>query len=296
MYSYSTRALPFDDLRDVQLKSKPQETIVLKMNTPDSSFEVFVSKDTFKFNAAHFVAFRNFRERLHGHNYRVSVRLLGKRKIAHDGYLIDFGNVKDVTKTVCKTLNEHFLCPMYSDVMEITTTETSVTLNCEDGGHFVFPRGDCAMLPIVHATAEELAIYLYAEILNALDASYLEQRGIHTMEVTVAEAPGQEAVFRHVIPEEARSYTGGKFRLDVRHFITSSGIEISTPSPCPAACVDCQSSKQRFQTQLEQIAAAMNQNKGLIGSGQDVTASMLEKLLLKSKPQEDDSNEVRSER
>lgn len=256
-----------------------------------SSFEVFVSKDTFKFNAAHFVAFRNYRERLHGHNYRVSVRLLGRRTIAHDGYLIDFGNVKTVTKNVCKALNEHFICPTYSDVMEITTTDTSVTLICEDGSQFVFPRADCALLPIVHATAEELGIYLYAEILNGLDASYLQQRGIHTMEVTIAEAPGQEAVFRHAIPEEATNGEG--FQLDVHQFITSGNTQRCTPLPCKSACVGCQSSIQRMQTQLEQLAAAMSQNKVTIGSGTDVTATMLQELLSTAQSQnETNGNEA----
>jgi dihydroneopterin triphosphate aldolase (PTPS-III) / 6-pyruvoyltetrahydropterin synthase len=195
-----------------------------------TSFEVFVSKDSFKFNAAHFVAFKGFRERLHGHNYTVSVRLLGSRKIGADGYLIDFGNVKDVTKSVCKSINEYFICPIHSSVISITTEEidgkeTSVRLVCEDGATFVFPRQDVAMLPLAHATAEELAIYLYGEILKGLDSNYLTMRGIHTMAVTVAEAPGQEATFRLEIPNG----TEGSFHLDVRKYIMEGDI---IPMPC----------------------------------------------------------------
>ena len=85
-----------------------------------ASFDVYVSKDTFKFNAAHFVAFDGYRERLHGHNYRVGIRLLGKSTIGRDGYVIDFGCIKDVCKRVCKRMNEHFLVPMHSDVLTIT--------------------------------------------------------------------------------------------------------------------------------------------------------------------------------
>ena len=36
------------------------------------SFRVYVSKDYLKFSAAHFTAYPGFRERLHGHNYRVA--------------------------------------------------------------------------------------------------------------------------------------------------------------------------------------------------------------------------------
>ena len=45
----------------------------------DAEFEVFVGKEDFKFSAAHFVAYDGFRERLHGHNYQVAVRLKGTK-------------------------------------------------------------------------------------------------------------------------------------------------------------------------------------------------------------------------
>jgi dihydroneopterin triphosphate aldolase (PTPS-III) / 6-pyruvoyltetrahydropterin synthase len=273
-------------------------------SSPDTTvaFEVFVSKETFKFNAAHFVAFPGFRERLHGHNYRVSVRLLGSRSIAADGYLIDFGNVKEVTKNVCKSLNEHFLCPQFSDVLVITTNETSVALKCEDGSEFVFPRQDCAMLPIVHATAEELGIYLYGEILHGLDASYLRQRGIHTMEVTVAESPGQEAVFRLAIPESSYESSSEPFRLDVRQFIadrTATNHNKPQPKPCASCLTDdhCDGpcgviTRHHLQNQLERLAKAMNQNNNnnrpnnssekLLSPGKEITASVLSELLSSS--------------
>jgi dihydroneopterin triphosphate aldolase (PTPS-III) / 6-pyruvoyltetrahydropterin synthase len=271
------------------------------------AFEVFVSKETFKFNAAHFVAFPGFRERLHGHNYRVSVRLLGSRSIATDGYLIDFGNVKEVTKNVCKSLNEHFLCPQFSDVLVITTNETSVALKCEDGSEFVFPRQDCAMLPIVHATAEELGIYLYGEILHGLDASYLRQRGIHTMEVTVAESPGQEAVFRLAIPEQSYEESSEPFRLDVRQFIagrTAASSLSKPPQPCASLGDDCDGAcgiitRHHLQNQLERLAKAMNQNNNnrqssnsseiLLSPGKEITAAVLSELLSSSSNDDGDT-------
>lgn len=249
-----------------------------------NSFEVFVSKDTFKFNAAHFVAFPGFRERLHGHNYRVSVRLVGSRKIGVDGYLIDFGEVKGVTKNVCKSLNEYFICPMYSPVLKITTDaddvkNPSVRLECEDGAVFTFPRQDVTMLPLAHATAEELAIYLYGEILKGLDSSYLSMRGIHTMEVIVAEAPGQEATFRHEIND---FIDGGNVTLDVRKFIMDGDV-IPAPCPenskqnnlflnggCPSSC--CQT-KTNFAGNFEDVLKAINERD------HDLTGDELKTLL-----------------
>lgn len=229
--------------------------------TSTSNFEVYVSKDTFKFNAAHFVAFQGYRERLHGHNYQVGVRLLGRRTLGADGYVIDYGNIKSVCKTVCKKLNEHFLCPTFSDVLNIQEEESgtnNVRIECQDGSVFSFPKQDCVMLPIVHATTEEIAIYLWSEILKGLNSQYLVQRGIHTMEVTVAEAPGQQATFRWEIPDQVE----GNFSLDVRTFLQKGQVvpmpclepdKSSEKSECCAGCTD------NFSCQLERLAKAINE-------------------------------------
>lgn len=248
-------------------------------------FKVHVDKDTFKFNAAHFVAYSGFRERLHGHNYRVAVQLLGHRKIGPDGYVIDFGCIKKVTKDVCKELNEHFLCPSLSDVIAISVGapfEESVTLTCEDGSVFVFPQSDVAMLPIVHATTEELAIYLWGRILQGLDANYLIKRGIHTMEVTVAEAPGQDATFRQEIPLDGNNDSG---IFDVKHYIMTGNV---VPMPCPSNparttttaqvskdCVNCSNCQSDLSCKLQRIVDAMNSGR----LKEPVTAADLEKLM-----------------
>lgn len=244
-----------------------------------TSFEIFVKKDTFKFNAAHFVAYKGFRERLHGHNYNVAVRLLGNGKIGADGYVLDFGCVKEVTKKVCKKLNEHFICPTLSDVLTITVTsnddnEESVKIVCEDGSVFVFPKGDCAMLPIVHATSEEIAIYVWGQVLNALNAGYLIERGVHSMEITISEAVGQDAVFRMEIPRDDDPIRESVF--DVASYITTGDI---VPMPCPTdterankkkrkrshsggECSDgCKQCKDVFSGKLKALAEAINSGK-----------------------------------
>lgn len=249
---------------------------------PTSHFEVYVSKDTFKFNAAHFVAFQGYRERLHGHNYQVSVRLLGKRMLGADGYVIDYGNIKAVCKTVCKQLNEHFLCPTFSDVLNIITPEpnndNNIRIECQDGSIFSFPKQDCAMLPIVHATTEEIAIYLWSEILRGLNSNYLLQRGIHTMEVTVAEAPGQQATFRWEIPDQV---VDENFALDVRTFIQKGEV---IPMPCldvkkserSVCCPTCSNNNNNFASQLEKLAKAINERNG---NKQDISPDELQKML-----------------
>lgn len=158
----------------------------------NASFEVYVCKETFKFNAAHFIAYPGFRERLHGHNYRVSVRIEGP--VGRDGYVVDFGDIKRATREICAKLNERLVVPMQSDVIDIRIEGAQVHMTCEDRTTFSFPENDCALLPIKHSSAEELAEYLGGRLLAALPI--LEHRGVTVLEVGVAEAPGQEARYR----------------------------------------------------------------------------------------------------
>ncbi|HYB99720.1 MAG TPA: 6-carboxytetrahydropterin synthase [Candidatus Limnocylindrales bacterium] len=155
-------------------------------------YEVFVSKDSFKFNAAHFIAYPGFRERLHGHNYRVSVRLEGP--VGGDGYVVDFGEIKRAATAVCRQLNERVIVPMQSDVLAIERDGGQVILVCEDGARFSFPEDDCALLEIRHSSAEELAAFICLRLRAELPL--LAQRGVAWLQVGVAEAPNQEARYR----------------------------------------------------------------------------------------------------
>ena len=106
------------------------------------------------------------------------------------------------------------------------------------------------------------------------------------MEVTVGEAPGQEAVFRWAIPPEA----GPDFSLDVRSFITDGAV---IPMPCPsetkpkaavasACCPNCQPGrKPDFSLQLERIAQAINNGEIQTGgsNGGSLSAEDLEKFI-----------------
>lgn len=133
-----------------------------------AEWEVFVGKADFKFNCAHFIAFPGFRERLHGHNYSATVSLIGGESIGNDGYLIDFGEVKAAMKEICKSINEYFICPMKSRDLKITEVDSQLCLECEDGAKFSFPKADCAMLPLYHSSAEELAHWLYCKLIRCV--------------------------------------------------------------------------------------------------------------------------------
>jgi len=155
----------------------------------DKRYQVFVSKDSFKFNAAHFMAYPGFRERLHGHNYRVSVRVEGR--LNSDGYVIDFGDIKRAAREICADIDERVIVPMNSDCLSIECAEGDVRIRCEDGSRFSFPQADCVLLPLAHSSAEELADLVCDRLLQALPG--MQTRGVTAVEIAVAEAPAQEA-------------------------------------------------------------------------------------------------------
>ena len=157
-----------------------------------SPFHVHVFKDYLKFSAAHFIAYRGFREPLHGHNYQVSVRIEGE--LGEDGYVLDFGDVKRAARRVCEELDERTVLPAESDCLEIRREGGQVIARYEDGATFAFPEADTALLPIMHSSAEELARYVLGRIRDELPD--LRKRGARSIEVGVAEAPGQIAYFR----------------------------------------------------------------------------------------------------
>jgi 6-pyruvoyl-tetrahydropterin synthase len=155
------------------------------------SFRVHVSKDYLKFSAAHFIAYPGFRERLHGHNYRVSIALQGQ--LGPQGYVVDFGIVKRIARRLCEQLDEHVLIPVRSDCLSVQEEGDSVILRYEQD-EFRFPRGDVRLLPIVHTSVEELAQYLSGELRRELEA---EQVGpLEAIEIGVEETTGQLAIHR----------------------------------------------------------------------------------------------------
>ena len=161
-------------------------------------FRVVVEKEYLKFSAAHFIAYKGFREPLHGHNYQVSVALAGT--VGADGYVLDFGIVKKLTKAICDELDERVLVPARSDCLTVGQEGPSVVLVYEDGARFLFPATDCVLLPIVHASAEELAGYVLSRIRDELGSdrglTEIAMRGLTELEVGVSEAPGQAAYCR----------------------------------------------------------------------------------------------------
>jgi len=157
-----------------------------------SSFSVQVAKENLKFSAAHFIAYPGFREPLHGHNYQVGVKIEGP--LGSMGYVLDFGVIKKLLKEIVDKLDERTIIPVNSDCLRIEREALKMRVWYEQD-EFVFPLTDVAMLPIAHSSAEELARFIWSELHSALSAQQ-DLKDVLTMEVSVAEGPGQAASFR----------------------------------------------------------------------------------------------------
>jgi len=157
-----------------------------------SFFSVSIGKEMLHFTAAHFIAFRGFREPLHGHTYQAQVTVSGP--VAPDGYVVDFLVLKKIAEEECGQLHFRTLLPRNSDCLTIAEQGTTVTVHCEDGSLFLFPSQDVCLLPIVHTSSEEIARYLIARLRERL--RNVRGNGIQTIEVLIEDIPGQTAVCR----------------------------------------------------------------------------------------------------
>jgi 6-pyruvoyltetrahydropterin/6-carboxytetrahydropterin synthase len=154
-----------------------------------SLFSVSIGKEQLRFTAAHFIAFPGFREPLHGHTYQVQVTVNGP--LGSEGYVVDFLVLKKIAEEECAHLHFCTLLPQQSDCLAIEEGGGEVTVRCEDGTRFLFPRQDVALLPIVHTSSEEIARYLLARCRERLLAV---RNTIETLEVLIEDIPGQMAI------------------------------------------------------------------------------------------------------
>jgi 6-pyruvoyltetrahydropterin/6-carboxytetrahydropterin synthase len=156
-------------------------------------YHVRLEKEHHVFSAAHFITFAgDVCERLHGHNYRVAVEVEGA--LDKNQYVIDFIALRDELKKITDELDHRMLLPMGHPLIHVAAGDKEVeVVFTPDGRRWVFPRGDCAILPVSNTTAELLAHYLGQRLVAAL-AERLSFRPAK-IEVAVDENHGQWGVW-----------------------------------------------------------------------------------------------------
>ena len=128
---------------------------------------VRLSKENMVFSAAHFITFNgDVCERLHGHNYHVAATVHGV--LDENYYVIDFIALRDSLAAIVAELDHHMLLPTNHRTIHVQSDEREVEVTHADR-RWVFPRGDCLLLPVKNTTAELLARYIGGRLWAAID-------------------------------------------------------------------------------------------------------------------------------
>ena len=156
----------------------------------EEKYRVRVTKDYLVFSAAHFITFNgNVCERLHGHNYRVAAEIHGP--LDQNYYVIDFIWLRDTLRDIVETLDHRMLLPTEHTAIRVCEEDGEVVVTFEDR-RWVFPRGDCVLLPVSNTTAEQLAKYIGDKVLQKLPE--VANQGLTRLIVSVDENEGQQGI------------------------------------------------------------------------------------------------------
>src|SRR6187455_3735976 len=161
-------------------------------------FRVSVSKDYLVFASAHFITFAGHRcEGLHGHNHRARVTVEGALN-KEAWFVFDFVELKRIMKRLCDEIDHLVLLPLKSDRVGVVEDGETVSVSVDAKPRYVFPRRDCALLPIPNTTVEMLAEMLTDRLRGELETA--GARGVTAIEMEVEENFGQSAVYRVTLP------------------------------------------------------------------------------------------------
>ncbi|NOT27737.1 MAG: 6-carboxytetrahydropterin synthase [Acidobacteria bacterium] len=161
---------------------------------PRGDFRVSVEKDYLVFASAHFITMSGHRcEGLHGHNYRARVTIEGALN-EENWFVFDFVEIKRIMRTLCDEIDHLVLLPTKSSRIQVVEDGERVTVAVDGQPRYVFPRRDCALLPIPNTTVEMLAQLLTERLRAQFDATGVQ--GMTAIEMEVEENFGQSATYR----------------------------------------------------------------------------------------------------
>lgn len=144
------------------------------------SWKIVVAHGNLSFSAAHFITLEGACEPLHGHNYGVHAELTGA-ELTPDSYLLDFGVVKSILRSLIAEMNHRFLLPLRNPHMQVRRDGAEWEIRLPDGARFVMPTASVVALDVDNVTAERLA-ELFAQRL----AAELGRRGVtNVTDITV---------------------------------------------------------------------------------------------------------------
>jgi 6-pyruvoyltetrahydropterin/6-carboxytetrahydropterin synthase len=162
-----------------------------------SKFRVQVSKDYLVFASAHFITFKGHQcETLHGHNYRVGVAVEGSVE-SETLFVLDFSVLKQIARRLVDRIDHKVLLPTLNPKLAFHEEGDRVSVDYFGQPTYVFPKRDCALLPIPNSTAEMLAQYLGTQMREELAAGGYTH--LTSLELEVEENYGQSATYHEAL-------------------------------------------------------------------------------------------------
>jgi 6-pyruvoyltetrahydropterin/6-carboxytetrahydropterin synthase len=151
----------------------------------DQLTTLYIDKERHKFSAAHYTIFSaTERERLHGHNYSVSARIVAP--MGDNGFAADYNVYKRRLSTLCEALDEYMLLAGDSPYQQIEEAGACFRVRFADD-EMLFLQSDTLVLPIRNATVEEFSRYLLQRLVELSAGDELRE-----IELCVASGPGQK--------------------------------------------------------------------------------------------------------
>lgn len=150
-----------------------------------------IGKQSHKFSAAHFTIFSaTDRERLHGHNYSVCLRIVAA--IGPEGFSADYNVYKKRLQDLCDAYDEYMLLAGDSPHLNIDSQGDQLRV-IFNGQTMYFRADETLVLPMVNITVEELSYFLLQRLLDDFEDPLVQE-----LELGVASGPGQEASSRWI--------------------------------------------------------------------------------------------------
>jgi 6-pyruvoyltetrahydropterin/6-carboxytetrahydropterin synthase len=157
------------------------------------TFRVRIAKAEHVFCAAHFITIGGMCERLHGHNYHVVAEFAGT--LDENRLVIDFLLVRARLREIVATLDHFVLLPTQHPHLHVVDDGREVIVSFGES-RWIFPSGDCRLLPVANTTAELLSKYIGQKLLAELKS---EAGKLQHIRIEVDECDGQIAIWEHSI-------------------------------------------------------------------------------------------------
>jgi 6-pyruvoyltetrahydropterin/6-carboxytetrahydropterin synthase len=111
--------------------------------------------------------------------------------------VLDFSVLKQITRRLVDAIDHKVLLPTLNPKLAYREDGDRITVDYFGEPTYVFPRRDCALIPILNSTAEMLAQYLGVQVRQELASGGYNH--LTLLELEVEENYGQSATYREAL-------------------------------------------------------------------------------------------------